>query len=219
MKLLFLGNSYTYYNEMPELFEKLAQENGHSVHVFSVTCGGHKLCEYADGDDEYTQRIAELIKAHSFDVCFLQEQSLLPVLDEECFRGAVKKLVTQLGESVKHFVLYATWGRKPGSAELEKHGWTSAEMTELLKKAYQRAADEIGADVSPVGVRFAEVRNAYPEIELYAPDLSHPSYAGSCLAALTHYRTVFGVLPESTDCLKLPKETIAVLCGVVNAQA
>lgn len=73
MNILFIGNSYTYYNDMPKIFENLAIENQKDVCVFSVTCGGHKLYKYADGEDEYTRQIDELMKMHWFDVCFLQE--------------------------------------------------------------------------------------------------------------------------------------------------
>ena len=66
--ILFIGNSYTYYNEMPDILEKLAKENGKDVRVFSVTCGGHKLWEYAHGDDEYTAKIDELIKKTEMEI-------------------------------------------------------------------------------------------------------------------------------------------------------
>ena len=42
MKLLFIGNSYTYFNEMPEQLEALMRENGFDVTVHSVTKGGRK---------------------------------------------------------------------------------------------------------------------------------------------------------------------------------
>ena len=45
----------------------------------------------------------------------------------------------------------------------------------------------------------------FMEIALYDPDMTHPSYAGSCLAALTHYYTLFGEYPENVDCLQLPE--------------
>jgi hypothetical protein len=56
----------------------------------------------------------------------------------------------------------------------------------------------------------------FPETELYDKDGSHPSYMGSCLAALTHYCTVFGTFPENTASLQLSEPEIgqlrAVLC-------
>lgn len=43
---LFIGNSYTYYNDMPKLFETLCRENGKDVTAYSVTKGGRELRRY-----------------------------------------------------------------------------------------------------------------------------------------------------------------------------
>ena len=40
MKILFIGNSYTYYNDMPALLESLMCENGYDAKIHSVTKGG-----------------------------------------------------------------------------------------------------------------------------------------------------------------------------------
>ena len=77
MNILFIGNSYTYVNDMPKLFETIAKDNGKDVNVFSVTKGGHKLHLYARENNEYTQKIDSLISENLFDICFFQEQSCL----------------------------------------------------------------------------------------------------------------------------------------------
>lgn len=48
MKVLFVGNSHTYYNDMPRIFASLARDNGHDVQVESVTKGGWILPDRAD---------------------------------------------------------------------------------------------------------------------------------------------------------------------------
>ena len=122
MNILFIGNSYTYYNNMPDLFEKLCIENGYDVEVISVTHGGHKLCEYLDKGDEYTEKINVLAKTQIFDVCFLQEHSTFSVLETERFVDAVYRLSKKLENCVKDFRLYETWGRKCGSSVLDQNG-------------------------------------------------------------------------------------------------
>ena len=52
MKILFIGNSYTYCNDLPMLVEKLARENGKDVETFSVTRGGRMLIQLADPEDD-----------------------------------------------------------------------------------------------------------------------------------------------------------------------
>ena len=73
MKILFIGNSYTYYNHMPEIFERLARENGKEVQVFSVTCGGHKLYEYVD----YEKLMKEPVSQDEQDDFFASIRSML----------------------------------------------------------------------------------------------------------------------------------------------
>lgn len=210
MNILFIGNSYTYVNDMPKLFETIAKDNRKDVNVFSVTKGGHKLHLYARENDEYTQKIDSLISENLFDICFFQEQSCLPVTDYELFAQGVTELAKRVKKSVKSFILYATWGRKEESEMLSELGISSSEMTDKLSIAYKEAAKLINAAVSPVGENFKKVYPECKDIELYDKDCSHPSYKGSCLAALTHYYTVFREFPENTSSLSLTDKEIDV---------
>ena len=67
-----------------------------------------------------------------------------------------------------------------------------------------------------VGAAFHEIVVSHPEIELYDPDGSHPSYVGTCLAAMVMYKTVFGEIAEMTESLKLDAETLAVFGKVIG---
>lgn len=216
MKLLFIGNSYTYYNHMPEIFERLSNENGKEVQVYSVTCGGHKLYEYVDYEDEYTEKLGQLMEEHRFDVCVLQEHSTLPIVDYDLFVRGLKDLVEKLKPVTGQFVLYETWGRKEGHEFLAQNQMNNEEMTFQLAGAYEKASEIIGAKISYVGLKFYEIYTKYPEIELYNSDLTHPSYEGSCLAALTHYQTIFGELPGKTETLELRGEVLQVLEKVLR---
>lgn len=221
MNILFIGNSYTYYSDLPALFANLCRANGRDMRVDSVTCGGRKLCENLNlfcndlnPSDEYAQRIAELVEAVEYDVLFLQEQSCLPILDPEAFFAGVVGLSSVIG--AWRTILYATWGRKEGSPTLAEHGWTRESMTEGLAEAYCRAAGYAHAEVSPVGRCFAAAVEQLPAVELYDPDKSHPSYAGSCVAALCHYKTVFGEMPHDLSALALDGEVAAELAEIVD---
>ena len=115
MNILFIGNSYTFYNNMPLLFEKLCVENGHDVVVNSVTHNGHKLYEFVDNNDQYTKQLDTLIEKKKFDICFLQENSTFCILDSDSFIDGVSRLIEKLSSYVGKFVLFETWGRKSGS--------------------------------------------------------------------------------------------------------
>ena len=57
--IFFIGNSYTYFNSMPEIFREIAAVCGYRVNVDSVTKGGYKLYLYADPNDEYGSIVEE----------------------------------------------------------------------------------------------------------------------------------------------------------------
>ena len=221
MNILFIGNSYTYFSDLPALFFSLCAANGHDVRVDSVTCGGRRLYENLNEflndfnlDDEYSKKISELVEENEYDVLFLQEQSCLPILNPQMFLAGVVGLSTIIG--AWRTVLYATWGRADGSDTLAHFGWTRESMTKGLYDAYCQAAEIARAEVSPVGLCFAALVESHPEIELYDPDKSHPSYAGTCVAALSHYKTVFGEMPRDLSALKLENDVAAVLAEAVD---
>lgn len=215
MDILFIGNSYTYYNDMPEIFESLARDNGKEVTVFSVTKGGRFLYEFKYCNDECTQKLEDVTNGKIFDICFLQEQSILPIKDYDKFLEGVSYLAKKLSRSVDSFVMYSTWSRKEGHSKLYELGITADKMTDNLYRAYNEAANVIGASVSPVGLSFAEaVKNKC--CELYIDDSSsHPTYAGSCLAALTHYYAVFGEYPKNTSALKIEEADLDIFRSAV----
>lgn len=208
MNILFVGNSYTYYHELPQLFQELARSNGKQVSTFSVTKGGRRLDAYMDPTDETTQKLENLIRERHYDVCFLQEQSKLPALDPVAFQAGVQHVMQMVRYSADRFILYATWGRKIGSPDLELHGWTPETMTDLLAESYDQAGKKFGMTVSHVGKCFWHVISRQPQIDLHDPDRTHSSYHGTCLATLMHYKTLFGTFPENTQSLGLQPEVL-----------
>ena len=215
MNVLFIGNSYTYFSDMPRLFEKLAVSNQKNVTVRSITKGGRRLEQFADAADPVTAELDQLLAEEVFDVCFIQEQSVLPAVDFERFADGLGCVVGKVGSRAGKFILYATWGRKAGCDVLAEHGWTTESMTHILSDAYQKAAALYGAGVSQVGRNFLYITENHPQIDLYNKDLSHPSYLGSCLAALTHYHAVFNEFPARTEVLSLNDGEIAAFKAAV----
>ena len=213
MKILFIGNSYTYYNDSPKIFGALAEDNGKDVAVDAVTKGGRKLFENLDPEDENYKRIIELTQKNHYDVLFLQEHSNLPITCfDDFYRGAVG-----LCDLIKatRVILYTPWGYKDGSPKLDSLGITNEKMTSEIYAAYKKVADEIGAQLSPVGLAFANMKKISPDTELYNPDKTHPSLIGSLIAATCHYKTLFGVLPQKAD--TLPKgEVISALFEAIK---
>lgn len=218
MNILFIGNSYTYFYDLPAVFAALAKENGKDVTAYSITRGGRKLIQFMDTEDDCTKELAGVLADNPpFDAVFLQEQSLLPYRDYDMFwAGASHVAKTVCDAGAKRLLFYVTWGRRPGCPTLDEMGWTHESMTDGLAASYRRAAEMLGMECAPVGAAFHKIVDAHPEIELYDSDGSHPSYTGTCLASLVMYHTVFGEIPAETESLQLDAETLRVLNNIIG---
>ena len=193
IKVLFIGNSYTYFNDMPTAyFEKLALAAGISVSVTTVTKGGWTLEKHADPSDVCGAQVEVLLRENRYDYVILQEQSYRPVVKPELFASSVRTLVEKALKNGAKPLLYATWGRAEGCLLLDELSMTNASMTESLATAYENIGRELGIPVAHVGRAFYEAKALHPNLELYNADLSHPSAAGSYLAALTLFARLFG---------------------------
>ena len=71
MNILFIGNSYTYYNDMPAIFQTLARDNGKDVTATAVTKGGRMLVAYKNPYDATTEKLVAALQQH-YDICILQ---------------------------------------------------------------------------------------------------------------------------------------------------
>ena len=184
MKILFIGNSYTFFHKMPEeIFSPMARAEGIDLDVTSVTRGGWFLRKFADPENEEGKRLRAEIEGKKYDCIILQEQSCNPVVDEEDFLRAVAARKALLSDHTEHFVLYGTWGRCKGSEMLAELGLSSDEMTDRLSAAYNEAGDACGMTVAEVGLAFRAYGEENDVTALYEPDRSHPSQKGSEVAA------------------------------------
>ena len=211
--ILFIGNSYTYTNDMPRVFfEKMAESCGYDVRVTAITKGSYTLEKFADTADPYGGRVmAHLSTPGSYDYVILQEQSLRPITEPEKFHAAVSDLESRIRAIGAQPVLYATWGRQTGSDKLAELGLTNESMTWKLAAEYAAVGAELDIPVIHVGAAFYDV-NTTTGIELYNEDLSHPAAKGSYLAALTLFCGIFGVDPETvTYGANIPGDDVAAM--------
>lgn len=215
LSILFIGNSYTYYNDMPTaIFEKMATAAGHTVDVTAITKGGWTLEKFADPKDEYGKKVHDVLTGEkTYDLVILQEQSLRPAIAPEKFFEAVENLSKRIRATGAEILLYSTWGRHSESADLEKHGLTNETMTYQLAASYERIGKKLDIPVAHAGLAFRDVYQNHPEIELYNPDRSHPSYAGSYLAAATLCTKIYGEAPEANAFTgELTEKESEILC-------
>lgn len=214
MRILLIGNSYTYYNDMPLMFETLARANGNEVEVDAVTRGGSRLYQHLDETGDEGKAIRALLAEGRYDVLVLQEQSHTPITDPKVFLDGARGL-TELVSSVRT-IFYATWGRKDGCPLLDELGLTSLGMTMSLEMAYERMAKLLSGELAAVGRAFAAIGAVHPEVELFGEDMSHPSYIGSAVAATVLYKTIFGSLPEVYNGISLDDTVITIIKEIID---
>lgn len=207
-KILFIGNSYTYCNDMPEnIFAPLARAAGADVAVTSITTGAQNLSNWANPANSDGARVeAALTAANDYDIIVLQEQSFKPLSNYNGFLSGVKTLADRINATqtdCKVF-LYETWGNP---ARAGKYGGTVPAMEAQLRTAYENAAREAGASVSYVGKAFTYIYETYnlanegkaSPMWLYnKEDDNHPSYIGSYLAACVHMAELLGIDPKAS---------------------
>lgn len=207
INVLFLGNSYVFVNNLPEIISEMTEGTSKSIHYESVTPGGHTLFQHA-----VNQTSLSLIRKGTWDYVVLQEQSQLPSIDY--YRhNAMRPAYQSLYDSIMHYnpeatvVGYMTWGRRYGGQQCENYGqglYCSADfvdfnhMQDTMSIAYRENAYATDSYVAPVGDAWKAALDSIPELVLHSSDDSHPNYDGSYLAACVFYSVFWKESPVGT---------------------
>ncbi|MBR4863441.1 MAG: SGNH/GDSL hydrolase family protein [Oscillospiraceae bacterium] len=195
--ILFIGNSYTFYNDMPTVyFQAMAKACGYSLTVATITKGAYTLEKFADPSDPYGTLVKNALSgATKYDFVILQEQSVRPAINAPAFYDGVRALVEKIRGIGAQPILYATWGRETGSDTLEKYNFTNEEMTWQLAASYDAIAKELDIPVAHAGIAFFDLYTG-STLNLYNADKSHPSVTGSYVAAMSLFCKIFEYDPE-----------------------
>lgn len=209
--VLFVGNSYTYYFELPVEVAALAAPAA-PLTTTSVTVGGATLRDHWNGE----ARAAIAAGGHAIVV--LQGQSQEPLLDAAGFATHADLLAAAATSAGAEVVFYQTWARRAGDAFYADpgSGGTPAAMQDGLTAGYAAAATRGQARVAPVGEARRLALAEAPTLELFDPDGSHPSAAGAYLAAAVLVETLTGQPPTDAPRLVLDAATRATLRDVAH---
>jgi hypothetical protein len=184
--ILFVGNSYTFFNGgLDSIFVELCEsaDPGSGVTAGMYAMGGYTLQDHY-GDPA----CIDLIERGSWDLVVMQEQSTRPVTDPEMMWEYASLLADVVEGSGARPGFFMTWAREYDPS-----------MTGPLDEAYSHAGALVDGMVSPVGLAWERVREIQPLIDLYDQDGSHPSPAGTYLAACTMYAAVMGESPAGIE--------------------
>jgi hypothetical protein len=216
-RVLFIGNSYTFFNDMPMMIPWMAASVGGQKFRYAadmIAAGGYHLMQYAQDN-----AVLEKILKGGYAAVVLQEQSTLPVYTDGAAESlsAVRALAANARAAGALPILYGTWPRRAGNefyAQAAAMNYlpvhTPGEMMRRLDDHFRGLEKAAGVAYVPVGLYWMR---ALPYFDLYQPDGSHPTVAGSYLAALLLYYAISGDAPDTVHWAPsaLPEKEAAAL--------
>jgi hypothetical protein len=179
LKALFIGNSFTARNDVPGLVAQLAKAAGHHLDAQLISAGGASLRRHWNAGTA-----AREIESGGFNRVVLQEQSTLPIKNAGRMHENVRLFDAAIKAAGAKTVLYMTWARRH-----------APESQKAITEAYTSIAAELKADVIPAGVAWERVLSQPEHPVLHDRDGSHPTLAGSYLAACCAFAVLFGGNP------------------------
>ena len=177
MRILMLGNSFVFTNNMPQMLADLT-----GAEVIHHTRGGARLSEQLNPNTSLGSQTQVAFQNEKWDYIVIQEMSHGPITSPKSFFSSAEQLCRQIRSNGAVPILFATWAYQEGGAKLAAKGWDYGEMAQKLSEAYHKAALDNNALIADVGRRFYEWSD--PQA-LYAVDGVHPSELGSRIAAET----------------------------------
>lgn len=207
-RILFIGNSYTFVNDLPGMFAQLAGSGGHRVETGMAAEGGWTLAQHA-GSSATLDKLA----ASQWDDVILQEQSEIPSIEQSRatqMYPAARQLVQKIRGAGATPIFFLTWAHRGGWPE---NGLPSYEsMQGQINTGYLSIAQELAAPVAPVGAAWWTAVWQNSSLDLWQADGSHPTVQGTYLAACVFYAVVFRQSPEGLSYQAgLPPETAQAL--------
>lgn len=176
LKVLYVGNSLTYVNDLPSLINNIAKQDS-----VTITCTTFASPGYSFEDHWNEGKVEDAITTGHYDFVVAQQgPSALPesqfLLLEYAnrFQAICKKYNTQL-------ILYMVWPSKARLFDLDN-----------VILSYTQASAKTGATLAPAGLAWKLAWQSDASLPLYGTDNFHPSVHGSLLAAMTIYLSVSG---------------------------
>jgi hypothetical protein len=172
LRILFIGNSLTYANDLPGLVGRLGLAvEGKAPVVESVTAGGFSL------EDHWNRGEAQkAIERDQWDLVVLQQgPSALPE-SRVLLVDYTRKFAEEIRKVGGRPALYMVWPPASRAADWDQ-----------VTESYRTAARAVDGIVFPVGEAFRVALRRDPGLSLFAGDGFHPSSAGTYLAALVIY--------------------------------
>jgi hypothetical protein len=175
LRILFIGNSLTYVNDLPAMVCGLARSAGRQARCESVAKPDYSL------EDHWNEREARAAIARGWDVVILQQgPSALPE-SRRLLIDYAKRFDGEIRKTGARTALYMVWPSQARRGDFPG-----------VSQSYAAAAKEVNGLLLPVGDAWRAAWAVDARLPLYGADGLHPSVSGTYLAALVIYAQLFG---------------------------
>ena len=198
MRVLFIGNSHTYFNDMPQIFAEICRRNGIGTDVTMITHGGMGW-DFHEKEPE----VRFNIRYGGYDAVVLQHTAH-PRGDLSVMEKSGDTLIKWVKEVGARPILYMTWAAKRDGEAYQP----------VMSSAYRKLGRKNLCDVAPVGEAWWRFHALSPETEQYADDGEHASFIGSTIAA---YTIAAVTLNRDAKLLASDDPTERLICEAVSA--
>ncbi len=181
-KVLFIGNSYTYFWNLPQQVAALAEHQDISLQTRQSTSGGSNLGQHWKGEKNLSS--LDLIREGNYDAIILQDHSMRALEQPDSLMYYGQLFGQEIQAKQARIYLYMTWARA-----------YDPYMQATITNKYTELAEKINAQIVPVGLAWQRARSLRPDLALYDKDQSHPSPLGSYLSACVFYSVLTGKSP------------------------
>ena len=197
LSVLFLGNSYTSANNLPQLVKNLTNSAGKTLLVDANIPGGFTISGHLNHATSLNK-----IRQGNWDYIVIQEQSQIPSIDFYRYNDMYPSLM-QLKDTIDHYspcakiITYMTWGRRFGGIQCDPSNTYCSpnfvnfnHMQDSLTSAYLEISEQLNIQCVPVGVVWQNVLND-TTLVLHSGDNSHPNIDGSYVAACAIFSSIW----------------------------
>ena len=197
LSVLFLGNSYTSANNLPQLVKNLTNSAGKTLLVDANIPGGFTISGHLNDATSLNK-----IRQGNWDYIVIQEQSQIPSIDFYRYNDMYPSLM-QLKDTIDHYspcakiITYMTWGRRFGGIQCDPSNTYCSpnfvnfnHMQDSLTSAYLEISEQLNIQCVPVGVVWQNVLND-TTLVLHTGDNSHPNIDGSYVAACAIFSSIW----------------------------
>ncbi|MCR4746341.1 MAG: hypothetical protein K5894_14085 [Lachnospiraceae bacterium] len=229
MKILFIGNSHTYMNDMPELARQMIENaTGEACDVFMLAYSGRSLKWHIE--EEYFSERFNILHGR-YDYCVIQEQAhpMPDEVDTVKYAGKIIELCRRAGTTP---IIFETWAER-GKFENQIE----------MNRRYKKLAKNQKALLAPIGEVWEEAIKALqniPNSDLYFRDGAHASAVGDYLAAMVLTAVITGKIPDDTfvrafdftvpevfqpvkesvsdEIIEIPEEIVKIIRNIVSSR-